>query len=121
MALTVKPQHRLEVSSNVSITNPRTQTRIEGYYDVAAERYGKITILPDSILSDNQDTDLWMARNIEELLVLGYLEQVSEGYRVKKMICGTPSGTVAIALRKDGPNKPNGYKEWTYDDGRSLK
>ncbi|MFJ7371322.1 DUF4357 domain-containing protein [Lysinibacillus sp. NPDC098008] len=117
MRLTVKPADEPLKEPNVFLNNGK----IKGYYDKDAIRYKRIMILPDSILSSNQKEDLWMIKNIKELVKLGCIEEADGSYIVKKPLYGTPSGTVAFSLGLDGPPYPNGYIEWKFEDGKNLK
>lgn len=80
MRLAVKPADVPSKEPNVFLNNGK----VKGYYDKDATRYQRITILPDSILSKNQMEDLWMIKNLKELARLGCLEEIANGYIVKR-------------------------------------
>ncbi|MEH7547757.1 hypothetical protein [Neobacillus vireti] len=93
----------------------------KGYYDRTAKRLEMLTLLPDTFITNDQYKEGWIPDIINKLEKEGYLERVIGGSKVLKPIWGSPSGTAALVLGKNGPKKPNGYTLWTFADGTTIK
>ncbi|CAG7645515.1 hypothetical protein ACFQI7_25795 [Paenibacillus allorhizosphaerae] len=112
--LTIRPAAVGKVEANVYLN----QTA-KGYYDKSAKRRQMLIVLPGSMFTDKHAGG-WIPDNLDVLTREGYLEKKANGYLVLKPVCGSPSGTAAAILGKDGPGKPSGFLLWTFPDGRTI-
>lgn len=114
--LTIAPANIGSVVPNVFIGEIA-----EAYYDKNAKKSEMLVLLPGTLITNNHDKDGWIHDNIDELERKGYLQSITNGYRVLKPIWGTPSGTAAMVLGKNGPKKPSGYKLWKFANAKSIE
>lgn len=80
-----------------------------------------LTILPGSILSKQIITGGWIPENLSYLIREGFIDEKASGYEIIKPVSGSPSGTAAFTLGKEGPSYPSGYKLWSFSNGETIE
>lgn len=112
----ISPQpHNSQIEANVFLGNAKA------YYDRTAKKSEMITLLPGSILSKQMITGGWIPENMSYLIREGFIEDKGSGYEIIKPISGSPSGTAAFTLGKEGPLNPSGYKLWVFSNGETIE
>ena len=112
--LTISPADIGQQEANVFLGEAR------GYYDRTAKKSNMITLLPGSYLSKNVFDDRWIHESFAYLIREGFIEEKANVYEVIKPIWGSPSGTAAFALGRDGDAKPSGYTSWKFANGQTI-
>lgn len=89
----------------------------QGFYEKSAKLGEKVTLLEGSIL-EKPDPNGWIYRDLESLVIQGYVERIGDKYKVMKPIVGSTSGTAAAVLGVG--IKPAGYHRWKFGNGQSI-